>query len=302
MDRIKALAERAKQALDRARERSALVDVVARTLKRFSADDAGFHAAALTYYTFFSIFPLLLLAGSILGFITFGNEKLQEELVGRGLDAAPLIRDILTPDGLKVLTDNRGQLAITGLILALYTGTGAIIALQHALNRMYGLEEEPGWVNKRLRALGWLAILGLAFLASVALSVAGNFAADFFGGSSVIGGAATFVAGILMSITIFATAYKVLPGISLRWRDVLPGALVGAAAFELLKVFGTAYLARGEATRNDTFGTLAAAATLLIAAYLVSQLTLLAAEVNLAVRDHRNRRQSTHDDRQEDNG
>ena len=299
MDRIKALIERVKGVLARAQERWAPVDVGARTFKRFGDDDGGFYAAALTYYTFFSIFPLLLFTGAILGYLTLGNEELKKELIGRGVDGLPLIRDALTPEGLKVLAENRGGFAVAGVILALYSGTGAIIALQHALNRFHGITDEPSWVGKRLRALRFLLIIGAAVIVSLLLTTAGNFAADLFGGNSVVGGTISFLAGLLFSLIIFATAYRYLPAVSLTWRDVLPGAIVAAIVFEVLKVGGTYYLARGESARNDTFGVFVAAATLLISAYLVSQITLLAAEVNLAIRDRRNRRQSKEDNHRE---
>jgi membrane protein len=292
MDRIKALVERAKQAFGRARERSAVVDVAAGTIKRFGDDDGGFYAAGLTYYTFFSVFPLLLFAGSVIGYLTLGNQKLRDELIGRGVDAVPLIRDALTPEGLDILSENRGGFALAAFVLAVYSGTGAITALQHALNKFHGITEEPNWLFKRLRALRFLVLLGGGIVASLLLTTAGNFAADLFGGNRYVGGTITFLAGVAVSIFIFATTYRYLPAHRQSWRDVLPGALVGAAAFEIMKIGGTYYLAQGESTRNDTFGTFVVAATLLVAAYLVSQVTLLAAEVNLAIRDRRNRRES----------
>jgi membrane protein len=91
---------------------------------------------------------------------------------------------------------------------------------------------------------------------------------------------------------VFAAAFRVLPATELAWRDVLPGALVAAAAFELLKSLGAAYLEAGAASRNATFGTFAAAAGLLVASYLICQITLLSAEVNVVLAERRLTRQS----------
>jgi membrane protein len=292
VDRIKKLVVRVKAVSTRVRSRSAPIDIAFRTVERFSKDDGGWYAAGLTYYIFFSIFPLLLVAGAILGFLTFADADLKQRLVDQGFKTIPLLRDVLTPDGLRIVAERRGTLAITGIALGLYSGSGGIIALEHALNRFHGITDEPNWIAKRLRSLRFLAILGSAILVSLALTTVGNFAAEFMGGGHTLTTIISFVAGFLVGIAIFATAFRWLPAVNLTWGDVLPGAIVGAVAFQLMQVGGTYYLARGEATRNDTFGAFAAAAALLVAAYLISQITLLAAEVNLAIRDHRNKRES----------
>ena len=96
-----------------------------------------------------------------------------------------------------------------------------------------------------------------------------------------------------MNTALFSTAYKMLPATSLSWKEVLPGAIVAAIGFEILKLAGAAYLARGESTRNDTFGTFAAAAALLIASFIVARVVLLAAEVNAVLAERRATRQSS---------
>ena len=70
MDRLKRLAALAKLQIEKARARWGGVDIAVRTFKRYSEDDGGSYAAALTYYTFFSIFPLLLFAAAALGYVT----------------------------------------------------------------------------------------------------------------------------------------------------------------------------------------------------------------------------------------
>ncbi|MBA2725248.1 MAG: YihY/virulence factor BrkB family protein [Actinobacteria bacterium] len=73
LDAVKKVPQRAKVLLERARAKNRVVDIAMRTLQSFSEDDGGSYAAALTYYTFFSIFPLLLFSASILGFLTDGD-------------------------------------------------------------------------------------------------------------------------------------------------------------------------------------------------------------------------------------
>ncbi|HEX2241599.1 MAG TPA: YihY/virulence factor BrkB family protein [Actinomycetota bacterium] len=263
--------------------RSRLVDIVVRTFKAFSDDDGGTYAAALTYYTFFSIFPLLLFGAAILGYVTRGDEELQQQIITAGVDAVPMIRDVLKPAAIEAIVRRRQELAATGLVLALYSGSGAVIALQHGLNKMLGLtDEEPGWIAKRLKALRWLVLLGGCALLSVALGTLASYSAGLLGlgSESIAARLIGHVAGFLVGLVLFASAYKLLPAVSQTWRRVLPGAVVAAVLFEALKEIGAAYLESGSQSREATFGTLAAAAGLLVAAFFISQITLLAAELN----------------------
>ncbi|MDP9068888.1 MAG: YihY/virulence factor BrkB family protein [Actinomycetota bacterium] len=288
MPSLQQLTGRAKTLLARARRRYAFIDIVAGTFERFSADDAGSYAAGLTYYTFFSIFPLLLLAGSLLGYLTADDPELRRELIRKGVNTVPILRDAFKPDGIDAIIENRRNLALSGLVLALYSGSGAVVALEHALNKLHKVEQEPGFMSKRLRSLKWLAILGVLSVAALGAGSVAGFAEEVLGRGPLVTVLVTVVAvglAVAVNTLVFATAYRFLPAVRHSWRQVLPGAVVAAVLFQGLNIGGTAYLARGETARNDTFGTFAAAATLLVASYLISQITLLAAEVNLVLAD-----------------
>jgi membrane protein len=286
----------AKLQLERARARWSSVDVAMATLRRFSVDDGSSYAAALTYYMFFSIFPLLVFGIAALGYLTFGNADLQNDILAAGLESVPMLRDALSPDGLETIKERRQELALTGMVLALYSGSGAVVALEHALNKLWRVSEEPKFVHKRLRSLVWLAILGVAAITSLALSAAARTLGSLLGGLPGVGEALGIgllhAVGIAVGTLVFAAAFRVLPGKDLSWKDVLPGAVIAATAFEVLKSLGATYLQAGAASRNATFGSFATAAGLLVAAYLISQVTLLSAEVNVVLAERRATRQS----------
>jgi membrane protein len=281
-----------KRRVERARARFTIVDIALTTFKRFSRDDGGSYAAALTYYTFLSIFPLLLFGLSALGYITFGNERLQRDIIDAGLEAAPMLGDILKRNALAALQQRRGQLAVTGFVLALYSGSGAIVALEHALNRLHHVTVEPNFLAKRLRSLRWLAVLGGAVVASVALSSVAAFTGRLFKGLGPLGGLVTsslsYAAALLVGVLVFGTAYRFLPAVKQSWAQVAPGAVL----FELLKLAGGAYLDTGAHSRRATFGIFATAAGLLVASYVLSQVTLMCAELNVVLAERRLTRQS----------
>ena len=281
---VKRVPARAKVQVERARARYGFIDVAVQSVRRFSDDDGSPHAAALTYYTFFSIFPLLLFGAAILGYLTQDSVELRKTILDAAVTGLPLIGDALQPDTLASIEANRRTLALTGLGLALYSGSGGIVALEHALNRINKVTVEPKFLAKRIRSFKWLAILGVSALASVALGVVAGFA------PGPLAFIAALVGGFAINVAVFSSAFKFLPKIDQTWPQVLPGAIFTAAVFELLKVFGSLYLSGGEAARNATFGALAGAATLLVAAYLISQVILLAAELNAVLCERRQSR------------
>lgn len=289
---IEKAATQGKVRLERARASSGLVDITVRVFKRFSETDGGAYAAALTYFTFFSIFPLLAVGAAILGFATNGDAQLQKDIFDRAVDSYPMLKDALSPDGFKTIERARQELALIGGLLALYSGSGAIVALEHALNKVNRVEEEPNFLIQRFRSLKWLGILGVTALFSVAASAVATWAGSAIDGAPGNGLAALLrVFAVVLSTAVFATAYKFLPDKAQSWRAVLPGAIVAAVAFEILKWVGSAFIAGGEDSRNATFGAFAAAATLLVVCYLASRITLLAAEVNAVLAERRITRQ-----------
>lgn len=276
----------AKLRIEKARARYGLVDIVVRTFKRHSEDDGGFYAAALTYYVFFSMFPLLIFATALLGFATQIYPDLEQDLLTEGLASFPLVGSIIEPDVLRAIRRGAGSLAVLSIGLALYSGSGAVVALGHALNKIHRVENEGNFFVKRLDALKWLGLFALMVLGSITVTGWAQWVPGW--GPTII----SLLVGIALNLAIFATAFKFLPRMRRTWEDVLPGAVIAAGVFELLKYVGTLYVSRGAEARSATFGAFATAAGLLVASYLLAQITLLTAEVNAVLAERRLTRQS----------
>ena len=261
-------------ALDRRQQRSPRLSFVAAVVKKFTDDHAGQLAALIAYYAFVSLFPLLLVLVTVLGFVLQGDPDEQRRILDGTLGQFPLIKTNLT---VQPLTGNIVALAI-GVIISLLAGIGVMGAAQNAFNRIWHVpyKSRPNFLFARLRSLGVLALLGTLVLASTA-------AAGFIGTSSH--SAPTVVIGVVLAfalnLAVFMLAFKLLTAIDVSWRDLLPGVVVAAVFWQGLQHLGGFYLDHELKRTTALYGTFAFVLGLLGWLYLGAQLTIFAAEINV---------------------
>jgi YihY family inner membrane protein len=203
-----------------------------------------------------------------------------------------MLGEILTEGTLRAIERNAGTLALVSILLALYTGSGGVTALMHALNRVHRVEHERNFVAKRLQSLKWLGFVAIAAILTLIPSGLAEWASSREGLAFELLGLGVRLLAVAVAVAVFATTFKFLPHKDLTWADVLPGAVIAAVAFEVLKLLGSFYLKNGAEGRNATFGAFATAAALLVVSYLLAQVVLLAAELNAVLVERRETRQS----------
>ena len=144
------------QALDRRQQRSQRLGFIAGVVKKFDEDQAGQLAALISYYAFVSLFPLLLVFVTVLGFVLQNNPSERQKIEDGALGQIPLIGDQLK---LHSLSGSATALVI-GIILSLLAGMGITNATQNAMNRIWNVpfKRRPDFLRTRLRSLGMLAI------------------------------------------------------------------------------------------------------------------------------------------------
>ncbi len=267
------------EALDRRQQRSRPIGFVVAVMRKFNDDQAGQLAALISYYAFVSLFPLLLVFVTVLGFVLEDHPHEREELLKGALGQFPIISDQLK---LHSLNGSAPALAI-GVVLALMAGLGITNASQSAFNRIWNVphRSRPNWVSTRVRGLAMLALLGT-------LSIASTVAAGFVGSSSH--GAVAVVAGevvaLVFNLALFMLAFKLLTAIPLGWRDLVPGVVLATVFWQLLQHLGGLYIDHALKRTGPLYGVFALVLGLLAWLYLGAQLTIFAAEVNV-VRKHR---------------
>jgi membrane protein len=260
--------------LDRRQQRSPRASFIAAVIKKFSDDHAGQLAALISYYAFVSLFPLLLVLVTVLGFVLQGDSRERETILEGTLGQFPILRDQLQLHSLK----GSGVALGVGIAASLWAGLGITNAAQNAFNRIWDVPytERPNFIFARLRGLGVLLILG-------AMSIVSTAAAGFVGSASH--GAAAVVGGVaiafLVNLALFMTAFKLLTAADVPSRELLPGVVVAAVGWQLLQHLGGYYLDHELKRTGPLYGVFALVLGLLAWLYLGAQMTIFAAEVNV---------------------
>jgi membrane protein len=260
--------------LDRAQQRTPGVGFIAAVIKKFQDDQAGQLAALMSYYAFVSIFPLLLVMVTVLGFVLQGDPAEQQRILNGTLGQFPILRDQLQLHSLK----GSATALVVGIVIALLAGLGITNAAQNAFNRIWAVpfKHRPNFLYARLRGLGVLAILGTLSITSTV--VAGFVGTASHGALAVLGGV---IIAFLLNLAVFMTAFKLLTAADIDWRDLLPGVVVAAVLWQLLQHLGGYYLDHELKRTGPLYGVFALVLGLLAWLFLGAQLTIFAAEINV---------------------
>jgi membrane protein len=264
------------RALDRRQQSSRRLAFTAAVIKKFGDDGAGQLAALIAYYGFLSLFPLLLVFVTVLGFVLQGDPSAQESVLHSTLSQFPIIGAQLQSN-VHSLKGNGLSLAI-GLIGSLLAGLGITGATQNAFNEVWDVprKHRPNFLKTRLRGLGLLAMLGVLAIASTV--IAGFVSA---GGASALAIVAGILVAYLVNLLLFFGAFRFLTAAEIETRQLLPGVLLAALLWQILQHVGGYYVDHTVRHAKETSGLFAFVLGLLAWLYLGGQVTLLAAEVNV---------------------
>ena len=234
------------------RRRHRWLDHLARAGGRYQRTQGDLMAAGVTYFAFLALFPVLLLAASIIGLVLAGNELLQQELFAAIRDTFPGTIGRTLVRQLRDAIDGAGFIGLVALAGFLYAGLRTMDKLRVGMERIWkGHVDEPDVLRDNVQDLVALVLLGAVGLTSLgltgAVTQATSWVLDIFGATDDPGfGLLTQVLGVALAVVVdtvvFLWLLRVVPSISHPLRLLLPGALFGAAGFEVLKVIGGYYL------------------------------------------------------------
>jgi membrane protein len=256
------------------------------TVSEWVDDNVPALAAALAYYTLFSIAPMLIIAIAVAGLV-FGQEaahgQIQAQLQGLLGDAGAKVVEDMVASASK---PGSGILAtLVGVSVLAFAATGVFVQLQDSLNTIWKVKKKPmngvlAFLRQRL--LSFAMVLGIGFLLlvslvlSAALSAAGTFLVGLVPGWEAVLQVVNLAVAFAVTTLLFAMIYKVLPETRVAWSDVWLGAAVTSLLFSLGKLGIGLYL--GKSSVSSSYGAAGSFAVLLLWVYYSSQLLFLGAE------------------------
>lgn len=260
------------------------LDHLVRAATRYQDNQGNHFAAGLTYFSFLALFPLILLALSVSGFVLARREDLLDDLRNEITDAMPGTIGENVVDAVNGAIDARGTVGLVGLLVLLYAGLGWVSNLRTAVQVIWGVTDDVAFLKKKLADLVVLAGLGLAIAVSFALTLSGTALTGFVldgTGLDRVWGAGVFarILGLLFAMVgdwiVFCWIFVRLPRRQVAYFSVAKGALLGAAGFGVLKVVGTVYAQ--SVARSPTAGIFGTAIGLLVWINLAARFMLYAA-------------------------
>ncbi len=266
---------------------SKLIDIVKKTFKEWGEDKASRLAAALAYYTVFSIPPLLVVGIGIASLFT-ERAMVEDQLVGqagslmgsRGAEAIETILESAEEPGSSEIIPT-----LIGFALLLFGASGVFTQLQDAMNTIWDVEADPdrgimGIIKERFLSFTMVLAIGFVLLVSLMLSTMLTTFGDFVGGlvsdTEILLLIVNFLISFAVIALLFTLIFKTIPDVQIAWRDVIVGAILTALLFKIGEYALGFYFDRSDPT--SSFGAAGSVILLLLWVYYSAQIMFLGAE------------------------
>lgn len=252
-----------------------VAETLVESVKGFLDDQGPQWAAAISYYTLLSLFPLLLGATALAAY--FVDPEWAIEL------ATNLLQDLI-PRGtsqieqtIREVIDARGGVGVLSLLALFWSGSRVFGAITAALNRVFDVEESYGFVRRVGLEFFLMATIGTLFVLAIASQLMFRWVVNDTAPSLLSSLVSNLIpAAILLSA--FAFLYRVVPRREVSWRAALTGGLIAVILYELARLLFEYYL-RTFANYNLIYGSLAVVVTIIFWAWIVGVILLLGGEI-----------------------
>ena len=254
---------------------------------QWMGDEPFVLASSLSYYTLFSIAPLLIIAIAVAGFV-FGREAAQNQIV-------ETIGGMISPESAEAIqgmiqnASNQPKAGIISTVVGAVTlliGAGAVVGqLQTSLNKIWEVEPKSGqgiWVLIRQRFISFAMVLAVGFLLLVSLIMTAlltgfsQFLGSLMGGAEFIGHLLDIIVSFGFITLLFAMIYKFVPDVQIQWKDVWIGAALTSILFTIGKYLIGLYL--GSTGASSVYGAAGSLVMVLLWVYYSSLIFFLGAE------------------------
>jgi membrane protein len=262
-----------------------------RSVTDFFRDGCTQRAAAISFYALFSLFPLAMLAATVLGLIVTDAEA-RTRVVDFVLDNLPL-SEARARNDLEVLllnvTRNVAGFGLLGLATLVFAASGVMGAIRHALNAAFDVEDPRPPAQAKAVDLLLVLAFGLVMILSLALTIAERVTSSLADAvDDTLPGVGGAIAGVVvelgqlvplaMAFVVFAVLFRLVPSACPRLRDTWPGVLLAAIGYEVAKYGFALYLSKF-ANYSAIYASLATVIAFLIFVWVAANIALLGAEV-----------------------
>lgn len=247
-----------------------VIGQILRVQDRFGEIQGTAWANGIALQTFLSLIPLLLVAIAVTGFLAEGDATFTDDVIEAfgipNSDSSGLREAIATAQ------ESRRTASIVGVLGLLWTGLGVVAAVQRGIDAAWQTKAEG--LKDKLGAALWLVGAVLIFLASFGLTTVLNFLPGFFAPVSIL-------LGLAVNTGLFLWTFSELGRVPVGWRALLPGALLCAVGFEIMKLVGSLYVPRLVANSSALYGSLGAVTAILAWLAFFGRLIVYGAVVNV---------------------
>ncbi len=257
-------------------QRHALLAIPMAVIRKFGNDSAANLAALVAYYAFFSLFPLLLVFVTVLGYVLQHHPGTLNSIENSVRSNFPAVNKVLD------FTALHGHLLplVIGLIGAFWSGLGVTGAAQNAFDTIWAVPQKArsNFIKSKLRGIGLLFAIGLLFI--IATGASGLVSGGLGGAGAKIAG---IVVALLVNVCLFLAAFRLMTASAVPTRKLLIGVLVAAIFWTILQALGGLYIGHVTKHMSAAYATVGTVIALLIWLHLGAQLTLYAAELNVVL-------------------
>jgi membrane protein len=262
--------------IDKFQQRHRALAFTYAVIKKYGDDDAGHQAALLTYYGFLSLFPLLLVATSVVDFIAQRNVHLRERLLADATSYFPVVGQQLQAN---IGSSRTGLALVVGLLFAVYGGRGIADAVRGALDTAWGTprRKRSGFPMGLIKSFGLLFGAGTGLLLTTALA---SYATAALGHSWVFRLVPLAINAVLLYL-IFMYIFLMGPSRRRSRRDLRLGAFATVVGLLILQTGGGYLITHELHNTSSAYGQFALVLTLMFWMYLLAQVFMYSVEINV---------------------
>jgi membrane protein len=272
--------------IDRYQRHHSWIGLPLAVIYKFLDDQGAYLSALVTYYALVSLFPLFLIAASVLGFVLSGDPHLQAEVLGSSLAQFPIVGTQIQ-NNLHEYTGS-GVALVIGVLGTLYGGLRVAQSAQNAMNTAWAVPRNarPNPIKSRVRSFAFLAVLGLGMLLTTGLTAVPTGGKAYGLDVQVPLRIGAIILAVALNVGLFVAAYRYLTVREVSVRAVLLGAGVAAMAWQGLQSLGTYYIAHRLRGAQEVYGVFGVVLGLVAWLYIESVIVVICAELNVVLAGH----------------